>query len=124
MALFAANPVSIPIDQANDIYNKYFPQSDKAQVMRVYQNIIRGSSPTRSPNFANITVDLDGNDDTCGDSDGKNIYVNTDGSTKITICPVFWHYIGHWPRKTCSEIGTVTSWAMMIPGAAILHEFT
>ncbi|KAL8830409.1 MAG: hypothetical protein Q9170_005746 [Blastenia crenularia] len=124
MSLLASNPASMPIDQANDIYNKYFPQSDKAEIMQVYENIVGGNSHTGAPELSDLTIDLDDTARTCRTPDGRDMWASTDRVWKITICPRFWLNIGNRPRQTCSDLGPVASWAMMIPGASILHEFT
>lgn len=42
--------------------------------------------------------------------------------TAITVCPVFWEYIGRFPLRACSDIpDDIVSWQMTFPGDTIFH---
>lgn len=124
LALLAMNPPStISPDTANQIYEKYFPQSDKATVMKVYQNIIGGNTHTGNAQFSQVTVDLADAQGICPPS-GSGFYANTDSQFSITICPDFWtDGYGKLPYCSAVAVDSILSEQMITPGSAMLKMF-
>ena len=124
LALLAMNPPStIPPETANQIFEKYFPNSDKETVMKVYQNIIGGNTHTGNARFAHVTVDLEDARGVCPPP-GSGFYINTDAEFYITICPDFWaEGVNELPYCSAVAVDSISSHRMVTPGSAMLSIF-
>ena len=124
LALLAMNPPStIPPETANQIFEKYFPNSDKGTVMKVYQNIIGGNTHTGNARFAQVTVDLEDARGVCP-APGSGFYINTDAESYITICPDFWaEGVNDLPYCSAVAVDSISSDRMITPGSAMLKMF-
>ena len=124
LALLALNPPStISPDTANQIYEKYFPQADKATVMKVYETIIGGNTHTGNAKFGQVTVDLEDSKRVCPPP-GHGYYTSTDAQYYITICPDFWNgAFTELPYCSAAAVDSISSQQMMIPGSSMLIMF-
>ncbi|KAL6719017.1 hypothetical protein ACLMJK_003252 [Lecanora helva] len=119
LALNALHPPdSIPLQQLEIIYNKYFPPEDRDIVTFIYNQIVGDNIHSGNPSFAHLLVDVNDSDHIC---ETTKDYMARNGSI-ITVCESFWTKIGDQPARTCADLpDDIVSWQMTFPGDSLFH---